>query len=59
MTHEEETLLIIKGSIADMAEEERAMVHAAAIAIRGVLLQHRAFGFIGLALVGAELAAQP
>lgn len=57
MTHEEMTLLVIKDAIDKAPPEERAKIDSAAEELRAVLAKHGAWGSVGLALVGAELAA--
>lgn len=57
MTEEQMTLAIIRDTIAQAPEEERAIVNEAALEIRAVLQKHGAWGSIALALIGAELAA--
>lgn len=57
MTEEQVTLAIIRDSIAQAPEAERALVNEAAKEIRAVLEKHGAWGSLALALIGAEQAA--
>ncbi len=58
MTEERQTLLIIKGVIAELPDADRQGVELAAAKLREVVLLHNDHGKMALALVGAELAAE-
>lgn len=58
MTEERQTLLIIKGVIAELPDADRKGVELAAAKLREVVLLHNDHGKMALALVGAELAAE-
>lgn len=58
MTEERQTLLIIKGAIAELPDADRQGVELAAAKLREVVLLHNDHGKMALALVGAELAAE-
>lgn len=57
MTDDEQTLLLIRGHIAGMPEEDQARVKAIAEDIRNVLKVGGAHASMALALIGAEQAA--
>ncbi|KTT21893.1 hypothetical protein [Pseudacidovorax intermedius] len=57
MTFEEQTLLIIKGSIADLPEAERQRVETAERHIRALIQQDKGAAVMAMALIGAELDA--
>jgi phosphatidylserine decarboxylase len=58
MTEERQTLLIIKGAIAELPDADRQGVELAAAKLREVVLLHNDHGKMALVLVGAELAAE-
>jgi len=58
MTDEEQTLLMIRGTIASLPEEEQIRVKAIAETFRNALKAGGGYASIALALVGAEQAAQ-
>lgn len=58
MTEERQTLLIIKGAIAELPDADRQGVELAAVKLREVVLLHNDHGKMALVLVGAELAAE-
>ena len=58
MTNEAQDLLIIRGFIAGLPDEDRAGVNVAAAKLRDVVALHNDHGQLALALVGAELAAK-
>lgn len=57
MTPEQETLLIIKGAIAELTEAERRRVEVAEQHIRALIQQDKDAAVMAIALVGAELQA--
>lgn len=57
MTDEEQTLLMIRGTIAGLPEDDQIRVKAIAMTLRNILEQDERAG-IAFALVGAEMAAQ-
>ena len=57
MTHEQETVLLIKGTISELPEPQRKEVQEAADLIRAIVAKSDA-GAMALALVGAEYAAK-
>lgn len=59
MTDEEQTLLLIRGTIAGMSEDDQIRVKSIAETIRNVLKAGGGHAAMALALVGAEQAAQP
>lgn len=58
MTNEEQDLLMIRGFIAGLPDEDCAGVNVAAAKLRDVVALHNDHGQLALALVGAELAAK-
>lgn len=54
MTTEQETLLLIRGQIASLPENEQKEVAYAAQAIRTVIRSNGVHGLLAMALVGAE-----
>lgn len=58
MTNEEQDLLMIRGFIAGLPDEDRSGVSLAAAKLRDVVALHNDHGHLALALVGAELAAK-
>jgi hypothetical protein len=48
------TLLIMRGAVAELAEEDRAKVQAAAALLRDTVAAYGDHGLLALALVGAE-----
>jgi hypothetical protein len=58
MSEEEQTLLLIRGTIAGMSEDDQIQVKCIATTLRNILSQD-ARAPLAFALVGAELAAQP
>lgn len=58
MTQDEIVLAIIRDTVQQMPEDERAKVTAAADELRTILALNAPWGNVALALVGAELAAQ-
>lgn len=57
MTEEQQTLLMLKGTVASMAEDDRRRVEAAAADLREMVKIYGDHGIIALALVGAEMQA--
>ena len=57
MNAEELTLMMIKGSITELPEEEQKKVKDCAEKIREVVREYDACGQIAVALIGAEMAA--
>lgn len=57
MTNEKFQLLLIKGVIADLPPDDRKRVEAAETEMRRVIATHKEPGYLALALLGAELAA--
>lgn len=57
MTDEEQTLLLIRGQIASLPEDDQIQVKAIAMTLRNILKQDERAP-IAFALVGAEMAAQ-
>lgn len=57
MTDEEQTLLLVRGAIATMPEEEQQKVRAAYIALKSAVQEHGDSGVCALVLLGAETAA--
>lgn len=58
MTEDQHTLLLIRGTIAGLAEADRKGIDLAAAKLREVVQHHNDHGRVALALVGAELAAE-
>lgn len=58
MTEDQQTLLIIRGAIAGLADADRKGVELAAAKLREVVTLHNDHGLLALALVGAEKAAE-
>ena len=58
MTDEEQTLLMIRGTIAGLPEDDQIQVKVIAQTLRNILKQD-ARAPMAFALVGAEMAAQP
>ena len=59
MTPEKQTLLIIRGTIAEQSAEDRAKVKAAEDEIRAVLTKYPGgHGMMAVALLGAEMAVE-
>jgi hypothetical protein len=58
VTSDQETLLIIRGTIASLPTKQQDKVHAAAEQLRALLKQDEGYTAMAFALVGAELAAQ-
>ena len=58
MNEDQATLLMIKGTIADLPETDRKGVQLAAAQLRAVVKQHNDHGVMAFALVGAELQAE-
>lgn len=57
MTSEEHTLLLIKGTIADLPAADQAAVRLAEQQIKAVIAQNQGAGVIALALVAATIDA--
>ena len=55
MTEDEQTMLLIKGTIADLPPADQATVAECAEKLRGILRAYGPHGNVALALVGAEL----
>ena len=55
MTPDQETLLLIKGSISDLTPEQQLQVKDCAAMIRAVIADGGVAGVVALALVGAEM----
>lgn len=58
MTEEQQTLLLIRGTIAGMPENDQAQVKAIAETLRSILKSGGAHASVAFALVGAEQAAE-
>lgn len=58
MTEEQQTLLVIRGHISGLPDEDRVGVNLAAAKLREVVALHNDHGRMALALVGAEFAAE-
>lgn len=58
MTDEEQTLLLVRGTIAGLSEDDQIQVQCIATTLRNILKQDDRAP-MAFALVGAELAAQP
>lgn len=58
MNTEQLQLLIIRGAIAELPEEDRKGIELAAEKLREVVKTHNDHGKMALALVGAEWAAE-
>lgn len=58
MTTEKIQLLIIRGAIAELPEEDRKGIELAAAKLREVVQTHNDHGKLALALVGSEFAAE-
>lgn len=58
MTDEEQTLLVIRGTIAGMPEDDQIRVKSFAETLRNVLKAGGAHAEMAYALVGAELQTQ-
>jgi hypothetical protein len=58
MTDEEQTLLLIRGTVAGMPEDDQIKVKAIAETFRNALKAGGGHASLALALVGAEQAAQ-
>lgn len=58
MTDEAQTLLVIRGAIAGLSEDDQIQVRVIAMTLRNILKQDPRAP-MAFALVGAELAAQP
>lgn len=59
MTDEEQTLLLIRGQIASLPEDEQIRVKAIAETFRNALKAGGDHALVALALVGAEQQVQP
>jgi hypothetical protein len=59
MTDEEQTLLVIRGTIAGMKEDDQIQIKSIAATLRTTLEAGGGHAAMAFALVGAELAAQP
>jgi translation initiation factor 1 (eIF-1/SUI1) len=59
MTDEEHTLLMIRGTIAGMSEDDQIRIKAIASTLRNVLATGGNHAQMAFALVGAEQAASP
>lgn len=57
MSAEKAVLLTIKGAIYDLYPDDQAAVKTAAEQIRAVIAENGDAGFLAMALVGAEMAA--
>ncbi len=58
MTAEQETLLLIRGTIASLPEEYQRQVAAAHDAIKDIVKSNKEAGTMAVALLGAEMAAE-
>lgn len=59
MTNEEaQTLLVVRGAIAGLPEDDQIQIKCIATTLRNILKQDER-AMMAFALVGAELAAQP
>lgn len=58
MTTEEETVLMIKGTIADMPADRQQKIKAIADMLRWIVAADAEHALIAMGLVGAELAAK-
>lgn len=59
MTDDEQTVLLIRGTIAGLPEDDQIRVKAIAETFRNALKAGGGHAALALALVGAEQAAQP
>lgn len=59
MTDEEQTVLLIRGTIAGLPESDQARVKELAEKFRAMVGTQGGHAALAFALVGAELAAQP
>ena len=57
MNEDEQTLLLIKGAIAEMPAEDQHQVAECAAQLRTSVTHHGKHGAVALALVGAEVQA--
>lgn len=55
MTHEEQTVLMIRGSIASLPAEDQAKVKTCMDTLTAMCNEHKDFAYLAIALVGAEL----
>lgn len=51
-------LLMVKGAISELSDEEQASVYACALEIKGAVLKGGDAGVVALALVSAEMGAE-
>lgn len=58
MTEEQQTLLLIKGAISDLPEEQKVKVQRCAAELRKVIADGGQEGVMAFVLVGAEVQAQ-
>jgi hypothetical protein len=58
MTEEQQTLLLVRGTIASLPEADRKGIELAAQKLREVVLHHNDHGVMALVLVSAEYAAK-
>jgi hypothetical protein len=58
MSEDEQTLLVIRGTIASMAEDDQLRVKVIAETLRNVLKAGEGHAAMAFALVGAELAVE-
>lgn len=59
MTSEEQQLVMLRGTIASLPDEQQIQIKALACLMREMVSQNKENGVIALALVGAEHAVQP
>jgi len=57
MTPERETLLMLKGCISELPEEDQAKVEVLAGHLRVFIQEHQPLSYTAFALVGAELSS--
>ena len=58
MTAEKITLTLIRGTIAELPQEEQAKVNSAVEKIRAVMATEGDYARFAIALIGAEMAAE-
>ena len=58
MTNEQQTLLLIKGTIASLPADQQQKVAECADQLRKLMADNPPHGLMAVALVGAELAAE-
>ena len=58
MTSEEQQLIMLRGTIAGLPDEQQIKIKALACLIREMVSQDKEIGTVALALVAAELSVQ-